>query len=29
MNMASATARKLYDKMLELYPERANPGLTL
>jgi hypothetical protein len=22
----SATARELYDRMLELYPDRANPG---
>jgi hypothetical protein len=25
----TTTARELYDKMLELYPERANPGLAL
>ena len=25
----TATARELYDKMLELYPERANPGVPL
>jgi hypothetical protein len=23
------TARELYDRMLELYPERVNPGLAL
>jgi hypothetical protein len=22
----TTTARELYDKMLELYPDRANPG---
>jgi hypothetical protein len=25
----TTTARELYDKMLELYPERINPGLAL
>jgi hypothetical protein len=25
-NDATTTARELYDKMLELYPDRANPG---
>jgi glyoxylase-like metal-dependent hydrolase (beta-lactamase superfamily II) len=25
----TTTARELYDKMLELYPERVNPGLAL
>jgi glyoxylase-like metal-dependent hydrolase (beta-lactamase superfamily II) len=26
LNDATKTARELYDKMLELYPDRANPG---
>jgi glyoxylase-like metal-dependent hydrolase (beta-lactamase superfamily II) len=26
LNEATKTARELYDKMLELYPDRANPG---
>jgi glyoxylase-like metal-dependent hydrolase (beta-lactamase superfamily II) len=26
LNDATKTARELYDKMLELYPNRANPG---
>jgi hypothetical protein len=26
---ATKTARELYDKMLELYPDRANPGFPL
>jgi hypothetical protein len=26
LNDATKTARELYDKMLELYPFRANPG---
>jgi glyoxylase-like metal-dependent hydrolase (beta-lactamase superfamily II) len=26
LNDATATARELYDRMLELYPDRANPG---
>jgi glyoxylase-like metal-dependent hydrolase (beta-lactamase superfamily II) len=26
LTTTSATARELYDKMLELYPDRANPG---
>jgi hypothetical protein len=26
LNDATRTARELYDKMLELYPDRANPG---
>jgi hypothetical protein len=26
LNDATKTARELYDKMLELYPVRANPG---
>jgi hypothetical protein len=26
LNDATKTARELYDKMLELYPARANPG---
>jgi hypothetical protein len=25
----TTTARELYDKMLELYPDRVNPGLAL
>jgi hypothetical protein len=25
----TTTARELYDKMLELYPDRENPGLAL
>ena len=27
--VTTTTARELYDKMLELYPDRANPGLAL
>jgi hypothetical protein len=26
LNDATKTARELYDKMLEFYPDRANPG---
>ena len=26
LNDATKTARELYDRMLELYPDRANPG---
>jgi hypothetical protein len=26
LNDATKTARELYDQMLELYPDRANPG---
>jgi hypothetical protein len=26
LNEATANARELYDAMLELYPDRANPG---
>jgi hypothetical protein len=26
LNDETRTARELYDKMLELYPDRANPG---
>ena len=26
MNAATATARELYDAMLEIYPDRVNPG---
>jgi len=26
LNDANKAARELYDKMLELYPDRANPG---
>jgi hypothetical protein len=26
LNDATKTARELYDKMRELYPDRANPG---
>jgi hypothetical protein len=26
LNDATKTSRELYDRMLELYPDRANPG---
>jgi hypothetical protein len=26
LNDATKTVRELYDRMLELYPDRANPG---
>ena len=26
LNMATTTARELYDAMLAIYPDRANPG---
>jgi hypothetical protein len=26
LNTATTTARELYDAMLEIYPDRANPG---
>jgi hypothetical protein len=29
LNTATTTARELYDRMLEIYPDRVNPGLAL